>query len=89
MQHPLIVFESGATDVSAYTQNRDLSKSDRLLIGHPQDAQPAKMRSQHPNAVIKPLKGNHQHQDALRYEPAVGVVEEEPLHAMVGDRPDL
>ena len=89
LQEPLIVFEGCATNVSAYPQDRYLSKSYRLFIGHPQDAQSAKMRAQNADTVIETLEWNDEHQNSLGYQPSVGVVEEESLHAVVGDRPDL
>src|SRR6202453_2423238 len=89
LQEPLIVFEGGASNVPAYPQDCYLSKSYRLFIGHPQDAQSAKIRAQDANTVIETLEWDDQHQNALGYQPSVGVVEEKTLHAVVGDRPDL
>ncbi len=70
-------------------EDHDLPKSLRLFIGHSQYGQSAEMRPQNSGAVIEPLKGYDEHQNAFGHQPTVCVFEEEPLHTIVGDLPDL
>jgi hypothetical protein len=79
----LVRINGRAAYVRAHAEHGDLPEAHGFLVGHAEDIERGEVRTQQACAVHQPLEGNDHRQHAIHCEPAIGVIEKQPLHAVV------
>ena len=83
LQQALIRVNGRAAYVRTHAEYGDLPEAHGFLVGHAEDIERGEVRTQQACAVHQPLEGNDHRQHAIHCQPAIGVIEKQPLHAVV------
>jgi hypothetical protein len=85
----LVRINGRAAYVRTHAEYGDLPEAHGFLVGHAEDIERGEVRTQQACAVHQPLEGNDHRQHAIHCQPAIGVIEKQPLHAVVRNLANL
>ncbi len=79
----LVRVNGRAAYVRTHTEHCDLPEAHGFLVGHAEDIERGEVRTQQSSTVHQPLEGNDHRQHAIHSQPAISVIEKQPLHAVI------